>query len=156
MKRVNPVFLSIENESQPLSLHCWLVNQNVSLKKPQETRTCLGFNELKSAHGTCYNRFLVFLILLRKWHKYACQSSRPSTVAHACSFIYNDDILEVVKEYNYLGVIFLVLSLFVTKKNLCTHNLKRLCVMHLVKQKTQVEHGATKLYYCINPQTKQT
>lgn len=69
------------------------------LKNPQEKKTCLGINELKSVHGTDTMLKLIYYLSdsIKKMTQVG-QSSRPSTVAHVCTFICNDDILEVVKE----------------------------------------------------------
>lgn len=46
-------------------------------------------------------------------------------LAPKCSFMYNSDTLEVVKEYDYLGIIYLDLVLFCNaKEHLCTQSQK--------------------------------
>lgn len=54
-------------------------------------------------------------------------------LAPKCSFMYNNDTLEVVKEYDYLGIIYLDLVLFVKPRNTCVLNLRKLCMVLLKK-----------------------
>lgn len=54
-------------------------------------------------------------------------------LAPKCSFMYNNDTLEVVKEYGYLGIIYLDLVLFVKPRNTCVLNLRKLCMVLLKK-----------------------
>lgn len=54
-------------------------------------------------------------------------------LAPKCSFMYNSDTLEVVKEYDYLGIIYLDLVLFVKPRNTCVLNLRKLCMVLLKK-----------------------
>lgn len=52
-------------------------------------------------------------------------------LAPKCSFMYNSDTLEVVKEYDYLEIIYLDLVLFVKPRNTCALNLRKLCMVLL-------------------------
>lgn len=54
-------------------------------------------------------------------------------LAPKCSFMYYSDTLEVVKEYDYLGIIYLDLVLFVKPGNTCALNVRKLCMVLLKK-----------------------
>lgn len=47
--------------------------------------------------------------------------------------MYYSDTLEVVEEYDYLGIIYLDLVLFVKTGNTCALNVRKLCMVLLKK-----------------------